>query len=251
MNMQKRQRVGIIGSVIVHCAVLLMVSFFGLFSLSHAGKEDIVEISMFGGGGGGGSGDDIEAVDDSQAEEAAESESEIEEAPPETDDIYQGEKEQVKEAPKPKAAEKKVAKKTGRGTGQGSGIGSGVGPGQGSGSGGGIGSGHGKGIGAGIGDGVYSSPAVPPRLVRSPYPAYPRAELNAGIQGTAVLKLLVDTSGKVENITIDSSSGNANLDQAAVNACYKWKFTSARNKAGQNVRCYIKVPITFRPNVRA
>ena len=247
MNMQKRQRVGMIGSVIVHCAVFLIVSFFGLFNLSKAGQEDIVEISMFGGGGGGGQGDELDAVEDGQEEEAEEAEPEVEETPPETDDIFEGEKEQVKETPKPKAPEKKFVKKSGRGTGQGSGTGSGVGPGSGSGSGGGIGSGHGTGMGAGVGEGIYSAPAVPPRLVRSPYPAYPRAELNAGIQGTVVLKLLVDTSGKVENITVDSSSGNANLDKAAINACYKWKFTSARNKAGQNVRCYMKVPITFMP----
>ena len=69
---------------------------------------------------------------------------------------------------------------------------------------------------------------------------------NAGISGTVMLRLLVGTDGLVESVTVLSSSGNVNLDAAATTAIKRWKFTSARNQAGRNVRCYLSIPITFR-----
>lgn len=253
MDMQKRQRIGMLGSVLVHCLVFLIVAFTGVLTVSHASQDDIVEVTMFGGGGGGG-GQGDGANGDVVEEEAGPQGSEAEETPPTTDEIIQNDKKETPPAPKPQAGKPKAYAKKGegsgggQGTGHGTGTGSGTGPGSGSGSGGGIGSGHGTGIGSGYGAGtsIYASPAIPPRLVRNTPPSYPTAEKNAGIQGTANLHLLVGKDGSVEEVTILSSSGNANLDQAAVNACYKWKFTSARNKAGQTVRCYMTVPITFR-----
>ena len=149
-----------------------------------------------------------------------------------------------------KSAVKKVARK-GSGTGQGSGHGSGVGPGTGSGSGGGNGSGHGTGNGSGTGSGSgggsgNASVAIMPRIVRKIDPVYPAAERNAGITGSGVVRLLVNTNGTVDEVTLVSSSGNANLDQAGINAAYKWRFTSAVGTNGQKVRCYLRLPFTFR-----
>lgn len=149
-----------------------------------------------------------------------------------------------------KSAVKKVARK-GSGTGQGSGHGSGVGPGTGSGSGGGNGSGHGTGNGSGTGSGSgggsgNASVAVMPRIIRKIDPVYPAAERNAGITGSGVVRLLVNTNGTVDEVTLVSSSGNANLDQAGINAAYKWRFTSAVGTNGQKVRCYLRLPFTFR-----
>ena len=254
MDTQKRQRVGIIGSIIVHCLVFLLVAFSGVLNVSQAYTDEIVEITMYGGGGGGGGqGDGSDGSIETATDEGASQQAPTDEAPPQADEIWQGDK-QVASTPKPQQTNGKpyVKKGTGSGggvgTGHGTGFGSGIGSGSGSGSGGGHGSGHGTGIGSGYGPGtsVYSAPAVPPRLVYNPSPVYPSAERNAGIQGTAVLRLLVNKNGKVEEITLLSSSGNANLDQAAQKACYKWKFTPARNQAGQIVRCYMSVPITFR-----
>ena len=251
MDMQKRQRIGMLGSVLFHLCVFLIVAFTGVLTVSHASQDDIVEVTMFGGGGGGGGqGDGGDVVEEEEGPQG----SEAEETPPATDEIIQNDKKETPPAPKaqtgkPKAyAKKGEGSGGGQGTGYGTGTGSGTGPGSGSGSGGGTGSGHGTGVGSGYGAGnsIYASPAVPPRLVRNTPPSYPTAEKNAGIQGTANLHLLVGKDGSVEEVTVLSSSGNANLDQAAVRACYKWKFTSARNKAGQTVRCYMTVPITFR-----
>ena len=62
MDTQKRQRVGIIGSIIVHCLVFLLVAFSGVLNVSQAYTDEIVEITMYGGGGGGG--DHVELLPD-------------------------------------------------------------------------------------------------------------------------------------------------------------------------------------------
>lgn len=260
MTGTKRQKIGILGSVIVHLLIFLLVAGTGILHLQHAQPENIVEVALFGGGGGGGGGGSD--ADDATIEESApaiaqeEAEAPEQEEPlPDPDAIHQADKDTPPVPPKPiKQTKPPVLRGTGTGTGgghgsgMGTGTGSGTGPGSGSGSGGGHGSGHGTGTGSGYGSGSggMTAPAIPPRLVRNPQPVYPAAERNAGIGGTVMLRLLVNTSGNVEDITVNSSSGNANLDQAAINACYSWKFTSARNQAGQNIRCYLLVPITFR-----
>lgn len=255
MDTQKRQRVGILGSVIIHCLVFLLIAFSGVLNAAQANNDDIVEVTMYGGGGGGGGGQGDGS--DGAIEEAADSSnadgSIAPEATPQADEIFQGDKKETASTKPQQASKKAYAKKGtgsggGIGTGHGTGFGSGIGPGSGSGSGGGHGSGHGTGVGSGYGPGssIYSAPAVPPRLVYNPSPSYPANERNAGIQGTAVLRLLVGKDGRVEAVSVLTSSGNANLDQAASSACYRWKFTAARNQAGQIVRCYMSVPITFR-----
>ncbi|WP_293735253.1 energy transducer TonB [uncultured Phascolarctobacterium sp.] len=250
MNSGQRSRIGLIGSIVTHIFILLFVSFVGLFNMSHPPANDIVEVSLFGGGGGGGGSDaDIEenAADEETTDEADDMQ---EEETPQPDAIWQNDESKPKPVQHKKSAVKKSAHK-GSGTGQGSGNGSGTGPGSGSGSGGGNGSGHGTGNGSGTGSGSgggsgNASIAVMPRIVRKVDPVYPAAERNAGITGSGVVRLLVNTDGTVDEVTLVSSSGNANLDQAGINAAYKWRFTSAKGVNGQKVRCYLRLPFTFR-----
>ena len=54
----------------------------------------------------------------------------------------------------------------------------------------------------------------------------------------------VDETGKVVSTSIKKSSGNAELDKAAVNAVLKWKFKPAQ-KAGRNIRATCVVPFNF------
>lgn len=250
MNSGQRSRIGLIGSIVTHIFILLFVSFVGLFNMSHPPANDIVEVSLFGGGGGGGGSDaDIEenAADE---ETTAEADDMQEEETPQPDAIWQNDESKPKPVQHKKSAVKKSAHK-GSGTGQGSGNGSGTGPGSGSGSGGGNGSGHGTGNGSGTGSGSgggsgNASVAYMPRIVRKVDPTYPAAERNAGITGSGVVRLLVNTDGTVDEVTLVSSSGNANLDQAGINAAYKWRFTSAIGTNGQKVRCYLRLPFTFK-----
>lgn len=250
MNSGQRSRIGLIGSIVTHIFILLFVSFVGLFNMSHPPANDIVEVSLFGGGGGGG-GNDADIEDNAADEETtAEADDMQEEETPQPDAIWQNDESKPKPVQHKKSAVKKSAHK-GSGTGQGSGHGSGTGPGTGSGSGGGNGSGHGTGNGSGTGSGSgggsgNASIAVMPRIVRKVDPVYPAAERNAGITGSGVVRLLVNTDGTVDEVTLVSSSGNANLDQAGINAAYKWRFTSAKGVNGQKVRCYLRLPFTFR-----
>lgn len=249
MNSGQRSRIGFIGSIVTHIFILLFVSFVGLFNISHQPASDIVEVSLFGGGGGGG-GNDADIEDNTGADEATTEEDVQEEETPQPDAIWQNDENKAKPVEKKKAAVKRAVKK-GSGTGQGSGHGSGVGPGTGSGSGGGNGSGHGTGNGSGTGSGSgggsgNASVAIMPRIVRKIDPVYPAAERNAGITGSGVVRLLVNTNGTVDEVTLVSSSGNSNLDQAGINAAYKWRFTSAVGTNGQKVRCYLRLPFTFR-----
>lgn len=248
MNEKKRRNAGVIGSALVHILIVLVISVTGLLHTSHV-ADDIVEVTFFGGGGGGGNGSEIETAveEETPAEETAAAEETVQN---DSDAIFETAKENKpvkKAAPKPKAAVKSGTG-TGTGTGRGSGNGSGTGPGSGSGSGGGHGSGHGTGTGSGYGEGngVTSSPAIPPRIVKSYQPPYPSAERNAGIQGTVTIRFLIDQNGNVEDVAIINSSGNANLDSAAVSAGYKWRFSPAKSKTGNPVRCYANIPITFK-----
>ena len=249
MNSGQRSRIGFIGSIVTHIFILLFISFVGLFNISHQPASDIVEVSLFGGCGGCG-GNDADIEDNTGADEATTEEDVQEEETPQPDAIWQNDENKAKPVEKKKAAVKRAVKK-GSGTGQGSGHGSGVGPGTGSGSGGGNGSGHGTGNGSGTGSGSgggsgNASVAIMPRIVRKIDPVYPAAERNAGITGSGVVRLLVNTNGTVDEVTLVSSSGNANLDQAGINAAYKWRFTSAVGTNGQKVRCYLRLPFTFR-----
>lgn len=242
MDEKRRRNWGFAGSAIIHVLIFLIVSFTGLFQFTHA-QENIVEVTFFGGGGGGGS-DNAGVIEETEPEAAAA----VEETS-DSDAIFEANKEE-KPAVVKKQQVKPVVKSSGKGkgTGQGSGTGSGIGPGSGSGSGGGHGSGHGTGTGSGSGpgSGIKSSPAVPPRIIKSYQPPYPSAERNAGVEGTVSIRLLIGTDGSVEDVTVTSSSGNANLDNAAVAACRKWRFTAAKNSSGLPVRCYASIPIIFK-----
>jgi protein TonB len=101
------------------------------------------------------------------------------------------------------------------------------------------------GAGGGGGDGLLGSDMdSPPTPVSKMQPNYPSSLLSKGIGGTTKVSLVVDESGKVVSASVKQSSGNAELDKAAVNAATKWKFKPAQ-KAGRNVRSTCVVPFKF------
>ena len=85
MDEKKRRNWGFAGSAIIHILIFLIVSFTGLFQFSHA-QENIVEVTFFGGGGGGGS-DDAGVIEEAEPEAAA-----VEETP-DSDAIFEANKE--------------------------------------------------------------------------------------------------------------------------------------------------------------
>ena len=81
-----------------------------------------------------------------------------------------------------------------------------------------------------------SAQALAEAPVQSPPPAkshscldyYPEAAKNAGIEGITTLAFTVTEQGTVADLRIAKSSGNADLDNAAVTCASLWHYKPAR-----------------------
>lgn len=128
------------------------------------------------------------------------------------------------------------------GPGSGGGIGSGSGGGVGSGKGGGFGPGEGGGVGGGVftvGGGVSA-----PILLSKIEPEYSEEARKAKYQGTVLLYVEVDPSGKAINMKVMHSLG-LGLDEKAMEAVRKWKFKPGY-KAGKPVTVAAQIEVNFR-----
>ena len=66
-----------------------------------------------------------------------------------------------------------------------------------------------------------------------------------GIEGTVLLKVLVDVDGKPLSVEIERSSGNRRLDDAARRQVLrKWMFRPAI-RDGQAIQVFGMVPVSF------
>jgi periplasmic protein TonB len=128
------------------------------------------------------------------------------------------------------------------GPGSGGGIGSGSGGGVGSGKGGGFGPGEGGGMGGGVfrvGGGVTA-----PALIYKVEPEYSEEARKAKYQGTVLLYVQVDPSGKATNIRVLHSLG-LGLDEKAMEAVKKWKFRAGQ-RDGKPVTVEAQIEVNFR-----
>lgn len=76
-------------------------------------------------------------------------------------------------------------------------------------------------------------------------PAYPIQALRAGVQGTVLLKVLVDANGKPVEVLIAHSSGSRALDAAArSHVLAAWRFHPAQ-RGGHAIEAWALVPIRF------
>ena len=236
LQAKARQRFGFCGSLIIHFILFVALAFSGVFAMQPPVADADTVVFFDAGGGGGGGGD--EAVADAADDGEEQVEEVVEEETITLPDGKIEHKQVVKHVVKHVPAGGKKGSGGGHGTGHGTGSGSGVGPGSGSGSGGGHGAGHGTGVGDGAGPGIARNPKVPPRVASTAAPAYPQALRDAGIGGRVVVRGVVGIDGRVESAEVVRSSGNSTLDNNALSAFYKWRFSPAKNDAGQKVRCY-------------
>jgi protein TonB len=115
---------------------------------------------------------------------------------------------------------------------------------------------------------VIDTPAVPPvkdpetlaipqpnervRMSRKPDPVflkppeYPGHCRMLGIEGRTTVHLLLDRDGAVMKAQVFVSSGNHELDAAAVKAGAQCRFTPALGATGQPVRVWVAVPFSFK-----
>jgi|WetSurMetagenome_2_1015567.scaffolds.fasta_scaffold89929_2 periplasmic protein TonB len=85
---------------------------------------------------------------------------------------------------------------------------------------------------------------VKPQPINIPTPTYPDMARTAGIEGQAVVEALVDVDGSVADARILKPSGNASLDQAAVDAALRAKFSPAKQR-DKAVRVWVSIPFRF------
>jgi len=85
---------------------------------------------------------------------------------------------------------------------------------------------------------------VKPQPINIPVPTYPDMARTAGIEGQTVVEALVGTDGTVGDARVLKSSGNASLDQAAVDAAMRATFTPAKQR-DMAVRVWVSIPFRF------
>lgn len=81
---------------------------------------------------------------------------------------------------------------------------------------------------------------------RASSPIYPRAAIQRNLEGTVLLRVLVDIDGRPLEVGIERSSGHAVLDREALRHVQRtWTFRPAM-KDGQRVQAIGIVPIEFK-----
>lgn len=91
---------------------------------------------------------------------------------------------------------------------------------------------------------VDSVPRFDADYLNNPAPGYPALSRRLREQGVVLLRVYVLPSGAPEQVELKQSSGSARLDESALTAVRKWKFTPAQS-AGRAVAAWVVVPIAF------
>jgi protein TonB len=91
----------------------------------------------------------------------------------------------------------------------------------------------------------YYKVEVKPKPINIPKPEYPELARRAGIEGQTVVKALVDIDGSIMAVQVLKSSGNQMLDEAALVAARKAKFTPAKQR-DKFVRVWVSIPVRFK-----
>lgn len=78
-------------------------------------------------------------------------------------------------------------------------------------------------------------------------PDYPAMSKRRGETGTAIVRLTVGLAGKIENVTLQKSSGSSRLDDAALDAV-RGSACSPYKENGEAIRATATVPFVFSLN---
>jgi protein TonB len=86
---------------------------------------------------------------------------------------------------------------------------------------------------------------LPRALPNNPAPIYPREAVAARQEGRVLVRALVSLEGRVTKVAVETSSGAASLDSAALAAVATWRFHPAR-RASVFIDYEVLVPVRFR-----
>lgn len=84
----------------------------------------------------------------------------------------------------------------------------------------------------------------PPKALSTTPPVYPEKAKEAKIEGVSVIETVIDASGRVTQPKIKATSGDKDLDQAAIDAVSQWTFKPA-TLDGKPVEVYYTLTIRF------
>jgi protein TonB len=87
--------------------------------------------------------------------------------------------------------------------------------------------------------------AVPPKAESLVQPPYPEEARKAGATGTAIVEVTVGADGVMRRCSLVVSSGNSQLDEAALQAVRVSKF-AAGTRDGKPIQMKVKVPFRFK-----
>lgn len=76
-------------------------------------------------------------------------------------------------------------------------------------------------------------------------PDYPEGLAKAGVEGRVWLRVTVDAEGRAADVRVETSSGNAALDESARMQALGWRFPAERAD-GESARRQVLVPVDFR-----
>ena len=80
--------------------------------------------------------------------------------------------------------------------------------------------------------------------LHNPAPDYPEESRDQEEEGKVLLRVFVNTEGRVEQLAVKKSSGYSRLDQAALTTVKHWHFVPA-HRGDVNEAAWIVIPISF------
>lgn len=108
-------------------------------------------------------------------------------------------------------------------------------------------SGHGRGPGGSVSAAVTSSvtTTATPRGGYQVRPSYPASARRLGVHGTTLLRVFVSATGRVTEVTIETSAGHPDLDRAAADAVRRWLFEPGL-RGSEPIGMWVLLPVEFR-----
>lgn len=206
----------------IHLCILATAAAMGLFSIATESEKRPIDVVIY----------DVSAPESTPAPaaEAAPPMPSIDDIPIEPPKKEQQEtQEQPKDTPKTAATNTSAAPSTSQGTSEQPSAASSTGSGESS----------------GRDAAAAQRPRTPPRLLSGSAPVYPKDLERKGITGTVGLAIVVGPDGGVQSVDISSSSGQSELDQAAIAAAYTYRFEPARNIYDEPVACRVNRSFSF------
>lgn len=86
--------------------------------------------------------------------------------------------------------------------------------------------------------------ANPPQVIHRVTPNYPELARRRGVKGLVLLEAILDREGRVEP-AVKILQSIPMLNDEAIAAVRKWRFSPARNRDGAPVRVVLEIPIRF------